>query len=97
MLSDIKFLVEPVKLCATKLVIIIHDYHLGKTISMDDRFPHKVFHPYLCNTGQRFSFDPFSDVINSHQQEFALSSSSRKWAKNIYPPLSERSLYGDWS
>lgn len=45
---------------ATKLMIIICDYHLGSTISTNNGFPNKISYLSFCDTAKEFGFDPFN-------------------------------------
>ena len=51
----------------------------------------------FSNSGQRFSFHPFSEIINAHHEELHLSSSYWEWTKDIQSPLSKGSWSHHWS
>ena len=56
---------------------------------------YKLNYINLPNLGQRFSFDPFGEVICSSQQEFLISRSLEKYPPNVHSPLSERPWIGE--
>ena len=50
-----------------ELSSVISDDDSWNAESVDYMIPDKSFHFVFCDEGQWFSFDPFGEIINSHQ------------------------------
>ena len=44
----------------------------------------------LCDSGQRFGFDPFGEVTHCYDNELALALSNGQRSQYVQPPLLER-------
>ena len=58
---------EVFKFLIVELSAVISDDDSWNAESVDYMILDKSFHFFFCDEGQRFSFDPFGEIINSHQ------------------------------
>ena len=67
---------------AIELESIVRDEGMGYLEVSDNVFPEKLLCVHISDIHQRFSFDPFGEIICADQQILLISCCFRKWANN---------------
>ena len=81
---DSKFLAYLLHSRIVELFSIVSDDQVWDSKPIDDVSPDEVRALCLCDYGEWFCFYPFGEIIDCHNGEFGLCSSSGKWADQVY-------------
>lgn len=96
-LSDAILLAKLMEPHAIKLPVIIYNYNLGKTISVNNRSSNEIPHHSFGDVDKWLSFNPLSNVVYNHQNKLTLSSYPRKCTKDVHYSLGKRPRSSNWS
>ena len=87
MIVDSKLFTKIPERCVIKLSSIVGHKHPWYSEPAHNTLPDEVLNILLCDFRQRFSFYPFSEVIDLYYQKLHLSGSYWKGTQNIQPLL----------